>query len=168
MLMFECDFERSVCGWQNVTESNQTFQLDWFRHKGSTYSRMTGPSQDRHGPDGHYIYVESSRSRFGDLAQLLSPSLVSSDTGYCVEFYYHKYGRWNGNLTMFLVPEGGTRQQLWEVLGNQGDSWHYQAVNISSEQAVQDFKIMFEASVDGFSGDAALDDLKIHKSLCGT
>ncbi|KAK3782349.1 hypothetical protein RRG08_027897 [Elysia crispata] len=166
--LFDCDFEFDFCGWRNSTESNQTFQLDWRRHKGSTYTPYTGPSRDRSDPDGYYLYVESSRTQIGDLARLISPSLESSSSGYCVEFYYHMYGQKSGNLTMYIEPEGGARQQLWQARGNQGNNWLPRAVNISSSQAAHQFRILFEAGLAGSTGDVALDDFKIHKSLCGS
>ncbi|GFR95685.1 MAM and LDL-receptor class A domain-containing protein 1 [Elysia marginata] len=167
-LWFDCNFENDVCGWKNSSVANQTFQLDWRRHKGNTATPGTGPSRDRSHADGYYLYVESSRTLVGDLAHLVSPSMESSSTGYCVGFYYHMYGDKSGNLTMFIEPEGGTKQQLWKIIGDQGDSWHNQQVNISSAQASQTFKILFEAALAGSTGDIALDDFTISKSLCGS
>lgn len=167
-LWFDCDFEGDVCGWRNSSVPNQTFPVYWRRHQGGTDTPLTGPTSDRNDPDGYYLYVESSRTITGDLARIESPTMEVSTTGYCVEFYYHMYGQMSGNLTMFLEPEGGTRQQLWKIQGDQGNRWRFQHVDLSSAQSAQKFKILFEASLSGSTGDVALDNLKITHSICGS
>ncbi|GFO38073.1 MAM and LDL-receptor class a domain-containing protein 1 [Plakobranchus ocellatus] len=166
--LFNCDFERDVCGWRNVSVPGQNFELSWVRHSGGTDTPNTGPTRDRTEYDGHYLYVESSRTLSGDLARLVSPNLERSSTGVCVKFWYHMYGQLSGTLTMYVQHGNNSRHEVWRTQGDKGEDWNPQNVNISSIHTDQDFTILFEAALQGSTGDVAIDDLSIQHSLCGS
>ncbi|XP_059174660.1 MAM domain-containing glycosylphosphatidylinositol anchor protein 1-like [Physella acuta] len=164
-LQVNCSFTHSLCGWVNAPAPGDI--LDWTRHRGETETPDTGPLSDRLGPNGYYVYVESSRTTLGDMARLVSPTIRSSLTGYCFTFWYHMYGRTVGNLTVSSQSSNGRETVLWSKLGDQGNSWHSGYINITSNiTSSQSFKIVFEATMVGFSGDVAIDDVSLQESLC--
>ncbi|CAG5119549.1 unnamed protein product, partial [Candidula unifasciata] len=116
---------------------------------------------------GFYLYVESSRTIVGDTARVISPTVNSSPAGHCLLFWYHMYGDSTGNLTVSYLTNMGREEVLWSMTGDQGNEWRSQHVNITSTGGYS-FNIIFEATVAGFMGDVAIDDISIQNSLCGS
>lgn len=160
---FNCSFTHDLCGWVNAPTPGD--MLDWTRHRGETDSPETGPTSDRLSPTGYYVYVESSRTIAGDKARLVSPTIRHSSSGYCLQFWYHMYGRTSGNLTVLSQSVIGQEVILWSRQGDQGSVWRFQMVNITNTGG-RDFNVIFEATMAGFTGDVAIDDVGIHESLC--
>lgn len=72
-----CNFDqKNTCGWIDDTTSN----LKWTLNKGSTSSSDTGPTFDVSG-SGYYIYLETSGTKEGDKARILSPMINSTLAG---------------------------------------------------------------------------------------
>ncbi|XP_055876552.1 MAM and LDL-receptor class A domain-containing protein 1-like isoform X1 [Biomphalaria glabrata] len=160
---FNCSFTEDFCGWVNAPTPGD--MLDWTRHRGETDTSDTGPESDRLSPGGYYVYVESSRTIIGDTARLVSPTVSYSPSGYCLQFWYHMYGRTSGNLTVYTQTDIGQETILWSASGNQGNDWRSFNANITNTHG-RDFNVIFQATMAGFTGDIAIDDISIQKSLC--
>ena len=50
--MLDCNFDKDYCNWTNAWSSAPSFK--WYRHKGPTPSRNTGPSGDHGTNNGKY------------------------------------------------------------------------------------------------------------------
>ena len=89
---------------------------------------------------GHYVYIETSApARPGFQARLISESL-SYATHSCVTFYYHMYGSTIGTLRLWAQLQGTSNPlPLWELSGNQGNSWMKGQVMIPKQQS--DFQV---------------------------
>jgi len=55
----------------------------------------------------------------GESASLVSPSIQSNGNATCLVFYYHLYGHSIGSLRVKVGD-----QILWQLSGNQGNSWY--------------------------------------------
>ncbi|PIK45149.1 hypothetical protein BSL78_17989 [Apostichopus japonicus] len=161
----DCDFEtKGICGWQQVQEPVDDF--DWTVISGSTTSTNTGPSKDHtlNSAQGHYAFIESSSPNLsGDFAQLLSPIF----TGYqnrCLEFFYHMYGSDSGDLTVYRRVEDFSLETVFAETDNKGDVWRKGLATLSDGVSVYD--LIIEATVGGFYGDIAIDDVRIFDGNC--
>ncbi|XP_013393210.1 MAM and LDL-receptor class A domain-containing protein 2-like, partial [Lingula anatina] len=156
----KCDFEKDVC---NYTQDN-TDQFDWTRKSGSTSSSITGPTNDHtYGtPAGSYMYVESSSPRVqGDIARLITTSMAVGSSDSCIQFWYHMYGADTGSLRVY---KDTTANKLWELSGDQGNSWQRAEVDVP---AGAPYKIIFEAvRGTGYRGDTAIDDVVVTTGKC--
>ncbi|XP_020893748.1 MAM domain-containing glycosylphosphatidylinositol anchor protein 1 [Exaiptasia diaphana] len=99
----------------------------------------------------------------GQTAYLVSPEVAPSNSSHCLSFFYHMYGRTMGSLTVNIKD----RQQnsvLSTITGNQGNSWHYKEVTITS---LRTYQIVF-VGVRGEShlSDIAIDNIKFKKAPC--
>lgn len=47
-----CDFDKDYCNWTNVWSTSPSFK--WYRHKGPTPSRNTGPGGDHGTGNGKF------------------------------------------------------------------------------------------------------------------
>lgn len=86
-----CDFETDeICGYVNDVSAT----IKWIRTTSQTSTPSTGPSFDHtlQTSQGHYMYIESSFSREGEKARLISPKITPNFGGVCVTFWYHCYG----------------------------------------------------------------------------
>lgn len=68
---------------------------------------------------GFYFFVEASDRFKGEVARLESPRIQGNGKPTCMVFYYHLYGQ---SVDTLRVKVGG--QVLWEISGNQGNSWY--------------------------------------------
>eukprot|EP00795_Rhopilema_esculentum_P012712 gene12712-3431_t len=161
----ECEFESpDICGYtQDLSDD-----FDWTRATANTSSSRTGPPADHtYGTAfGHYMHIEASYPRVpGDRAVMESPAYPATIGGKCVEFYYHMYGADMGTLRMFLRKGGRIdRTPVWTLSGDQGNVWHRGSFTVQTDQIWQ---IVFEGiRGGGYTSDAAIDDVKIHKGPC--
>ena len=104
---WSCNFDGGMCGINQPTNDD----FDWQRHTGYTPSAQTGPIADISG-GGYYMYIEgSSPQKTGNAAVMETPSF-SSDTDYCLSFYYHMWGasadmpQAVGSLTVYMMQSG--------------------------------------------------------------
>ena len=156
-----CNFDNGLCSWVQ----SQNDQFDWSLSNSTTGTRGTGPSSDHTRPGrGSYAYIEASApQRRGDIAMLTTPWLSPTDsTGYCLTFYYHMFGSQIGNLTLSLVTPT-TMQTFWSVQGPHGDQWRQASRTIVSNE---EYTLYFQASVGGYQGDIAIDDILTRRGAC--
>lgn len=79
---------------------------------------------------GFYIYIETSRPRkVGDKAILTLKG--ANRRSICFSFYYHMYGKYINSLNIY-----NGRQLIWNMKGEQGNSWKKAEVSISGDYNV--------------------------------
>ena len=102
------------------------------------------------------VMVKGTRSN-------LTSVMYPPTSGRCFQFWYHMYGSAMGKLQLFLLQKKG-ENILWSELGDHGDKWINQTVEISSSTT---YHIRFTAT-DGrsYRGDMALDNLFFSKGSC--
>ena len=160
-----CDFEKGTCTYTN-TKTGDDF--DWLRAQGGTSSRFTGPTVDHTlgTRSGHYMYIETSAPRVnGDKARFLSQTFPPTNNSACMSFYYHMYGAEIGKLSVILLTNTSadsatTEAMLWQVTGDNGNSWNQGQVNIPQQYTAIPYQIVFEGvRGTGYRGDIGLDDI---------
>ncbi|XP_013382844.1 uncharacterized protein LOC106153451 [Lingula anatina] len=155
-----CDFQTDFCGWSNAVSQDN---FDWTRHSWATSTVYTGPSYDHTlmNNQGKYIYTEASVPRqSGNRAVLRSQIFTVS--GLCkMRFFYHMYGNNMGNLSVSVQNRDRLTQvvQKWSMAGNQGDRWHFAAVDLRTT-GIARFRVLLVGTVTGFPrSDIAVDDV---------
>ncbi|XP_070566390.1 MAM and LDL-receptor class A domain-containing protein 1-like [Ptychodera flava] len=160
-----CDFEKSICFWQNELSTDD---FDWTRQSGATSSLDTGPSIDHTTGTsaGYYVYIETSAPRvIGEEADFVSELLdATSANGTCLHFWYHMYGPTVGTLQVIVRPVTGSQMTIWAQSGDQGDQWLEGQVRIDS---TYQYRVVFVGTVgSSFTGDIALDDITFDDAPC--
>ncbi|XP_068733580.1 uncharacterized protein [Montipora capricornis] len=150
-----CNFDTWYCRWDNGPGSPASFK--WTRQFGPTPSIHTGPSRDHTSGMGYYIFTEASGRLNGDVARLISPKIQSNGNATCMVFYYHLYGQSMGSLRVKVQD-----RVLWQISGNQGNSWYKAAVPLIFDGI---YTVTFE-SVIGASAfsDIAVDDVEFQEN----
>ncbi|XP_078483559.1 MAM and LDL-receptor class A domain-containing protein 1-like isoform X2 [Ciona intestinalis] len=157
-----CTFEVNQCGWND----DDTADITWIRHSGSTTSSVTGPSSG-YGGTGYYMYVESSSpTKTGDVARLLSSKQdAGSLDPKCLVFYYHMYGSTMGTMNVY-IKYGSTlpTKPIWTNSGDAGNAWIYSAINFTPES---NFQVAFEGVVgSSYTSDMAIDEISLYDGNC--
>ncbi|KFO21631.1 hypothetical protein H920_16983, partial [Fukomys damarensis] len=134
----QCNFENGICNWEQDTEDD----FDWTRNQGPTSTINTGPMKDHTvgTAQGHYLYIESSEPQvFQNNAVLLSPVFSATDPKGCTfRLYYHMFGKRIYSLAVYQRVWSNTKGKLlWQIFGNQGNSWMRKLLSISSGQPFQ-------------------------------
>lgn len=80
---------------------------------------------------GFYLYVESSLTRPGQRAELVSPWTPARRGGQCLKFYYTMYGNTMGSLAIKLQLSNGKNWLIFYKHGNQGKGWKKGMGNIN-------------------------------------
>ncbi|XP_076365615.1 uncharacterized protein LOC143254397 [Tachypleus tridentatus] len=169
-----CSFDEDLC---DLHQGNND-DFDWTRHKGQTPTRNTGPKSDHTTYNltgavqgsGYYLYIETSNPRRAyQTARLMTPWLNTSQTGFCLTFWYHMHGKSVGTLQAFLhrSKRNGQLEEtlLFKETGNHGDIWLQSAINIPVNNT--EIRVAFEGVVgDDVFGDISLDDIVIERNLC--
>ncbi|CAH1772368.1 unnamed protein product [Owenia fusiformis] len=153
----ECSFEDAyICGYRKLSKDT-----NWERRKGNTPTSNTGPFVDNTfgNSSGHYLYIESSDTKRGDQAVVLSP-YYNRTTRTCLQFYYHMHGNDIGQLRVHVhFPP----MSLWYLKGNHGNRWRLGQITLDPGI----FQIGFEATAeDGIYGDLAIDDVTLLDGDC--
>ncbi|KAL9986065.1 hypothetical protein ACROYT_G000134 [Oculina patagonica] len=150
-----CDFDQGLCfGWRQSNSDD----FDWTWHTRSTPSLNTGPDYDHTSGSGSYMYIETSSTRYGDIAKL-EFSVPSSDIVKlsCLKFYYHMYGDTINTLNVY-----NENTTIFTSLGNQGNEWLMAKLTMILQS-----KITFEGiSGDSYTGNIAIDDVSIVSGIC--
>ncbi|XP_013393211.1 MAM and LDL-receptor class A domain-containing protein 1 [Lingula anatina] len=158
-----CDFETDTCTWSNGASDD----FDWIRRQGVTPSQGTGPSVDhtKGTAAGYYVFIEaSSPRRPGDRAVFSSQSFNPHANARCLRFWFHMLGNHVGTLRVSLSVNG-LDSSLWQLSGNQSNSWKQASVPIAPQKSA--YKVTIEGIVgQGFQGDIALDDIQISYRTC--
>ena len=137
--------------------------FDWLVDGGGTGSSNTGPSDDI-SKGGQYIYTEASGSlcRNGNEAMLQSECLlIDAPAGSChLSFYYHMYGTDINELRLEVSTDAGINwTQLWSEVGNQGDTWWRNYIDLSAyNNKIATFRFV-SIGGSGIRGDMALDEI---------
>ena len=150
----------SYCGLWKDDDSN--VQFDWTRSiQPSTPSRSTGPSSAACG--AKYMFIEASSPRVpGDAARLKSVG-VNLKSGATLSFQYHMLGGSVGTLTV-SVMQSGVAQVIFTKGGNSVDNtWRTAEVLLDQFgfSSTTSAEITIEATVAGWQGDIAIDDVKL-------
>ncbi|CAH1231916.1 MALRD1 [Branchiostoma lanceolatum] len=158
-----CTFElSSICGYrQDIHDS-----AEWTWHQGQTGTSNTGPGFDHTlgTAQGHYMYFEASSIDPGVTARLLSPTLPiiplsSSQTSYCLKFWYHMYGLHIGTLIVKRIESGGSEVSLWSLSDEQGNFWQQGQLPFDG---TTEYAVVFEAvRGSSYRGDIAIDDVDV-------
>ncbi|XP_013397768.1 MAM and LDL-receptor class A domain-containing protein 1-like [Lingula anatina] len=158
-----CDFETDTCTWSNGASDD----FDWIRRQGVTPSQGTGPSVDhtKGTAVGYYVFIEaSSPRRPGDRAVFSSQSFNSHANARCLRFWFHMLGNHVGTLRV-SQSVNGLDSSLWQLSGNQSNSWKQASVPIAPQKSA--YKLTIEGIVgQGYQGDIALDDIQISYRTC--
>lgn len=76
---------------------------------------------------GYYLLAEAS-GNLNKKTKITSPFFPPGK--YCIEFYYHMFGRDMGRMWMKLLLDG-TRKTIWEQHGDQSDKWMREQIQLS-------------------------------------
>ncbi|PAA80981.1 hypothetical protein BOX15_Mlig025956g4, partial [Macrostomum lignano] len=163
-----CTFEAddSMCGYySNPISGNFT----WRRQQGPTQTKNTGPSVDRttQTSNGHYALASAAGIASGLATKLISPLHHPLRSVGCVRFFYHMYGAQMGTLRVRTkVEQNGESDPIFELSGNQGDTWFMGSASLEGLSAGS-WVLIFEAEVgSGILSDIALDDVVVSEKPC--
>jgi hypothetical protein len=124
-------YETNPNTWENVLGDDD---IDWTRQSGSTPSSSTGPTAAQDG--SYYYFTESSVNGTGfpnKTAILSGPCFdLTGESSAQLSFYYHMYGSSMGSLVLEASTDGTNWTSLWNLSGDQGNSWQQATVNLSS------------------------------------
>ncbi|XP_077865040.1 MAM and LDL-receptor class A domain-containing protein 2-like [Saccoglossus kowalevskii] len=161
---YDCTFEEDFCTWK---QDNETDDFDWTRHKGSTPTSHTGPKIDHTlgTSQGYYLYIEANSVDDSESGRLISDVLPpTTNTGSCLQFWYHMLGSRVGDLNVYVRDAYGTETKIWTRTGTQADEWRYGQRDLHMKST---YKIIFEATrITHQRSDIAIDDLSLHSGAC--
>lgn len=109
------------------------------------------------------MYIDASGRKRGDKARLLTPQMQKTRAK-CLEFWYHMYGSGVGSLQLYKKTGRAVGARIWSKSGNQGDEWLITQVSVWSPRRA--FRLSFEGTVGGSTGDIAIDDVQILDGKC--
>ncbi|XP_071341063.1 MAM and LDL-receptor class A domain-containing protein 1 isoform X4 [Trachinotus anak] len=158
-----CDFEGGdTCGWRCVNSSlvpNHAFHWSPDQgesiHDGEQYHR---PINDHTlgGPEGWYMYADSSNGNYGQTTDLLTPVISSTGPQCTLVFWYHMSGFTVGSLQVLLKYRNITHV-VWSQTGNQGNKWRRGEVFLGLSN---NFQVVFRAKRGiSYMGDVVIDDV---------
>ena len=75
----------------------------------------------------------------GNVARLESPKIRSNGNATCMVFYYHLYGLFIGSMRVKVGD-----QVLWELSGNQGNSWYKATVPLNFDGKYRVLRILVQ------------------------
>ena len=79
---------------------------------------------------GYYLYMESTGTRAGARADLVSPWIAAKSGGQCFKFFYTMYGKTMGSLAVNLELSNGKSWYIFYKKGDQGMDWKKGTGNI--------------------------------------
>ncbi|XP_055358421.1 zonadhesin, like [Betta splendens] len=135
-----CDFDTitELCGWSSHIDNPNMMGFDQWN--GPTETEGTGPSDDFSKPGlGLFMLLDSTEAVPGVSSQIRSPLLTPSSGCLDLTFHYYMYGT---STTMELrvhtmSPGGNLGPILFQLKGNQGQSWKPATVQYLGTTAVQ-------------------------------
>ncbi|MEO1054584.1 MAG: S8 family serine peptidase [Bacteroidota bacterium] len=154
-------FEGTLGAWSNVGGDD----LNWTVNSDGTPSSGTGPSSATEGTS--YIYVEVSGNGTGyptKRAYLNSPCFdLSGLSSAYFNFSYHMFGSTAmGSLDVEASDDdGATWTSVWNLSGNQGDSWQSVSIDLSSYTGGSIQLRLNTLSGTTWQGDIAVDDVSL-------
>lgn len=160
-------FKGTFCNWANQNGQDYS-ELLW--------SLNVKPNTTTHKikPEGaldtkRFIYLEDFGNTLpkGAKRRITSKTIAApTERGYCLSFYYHMFGSYIGNLTVFIINEK-TKTELSAFFrdGSQADKWLPASISMNLASLNYDFQIAFEATYDmDVSGIIAIDEIKLSTS----
>lgn len=142
--------------------------IGWFANEGETGSADTGPATDASG-SGKYIYMEASGFAAGDQAVLGTDCLdLTNAESLSLAFFYHMYGAGIGSLSVDIVDENGTSNNVFlqegQVQTSSAEEWE-PALLVLDEYVGGVVEMFFTGTIgtmpEAFQCDIAMDDISI-------
>ncbi|XP_012586720.1 PREDICTED: MAM and LDL-receptor class A domain-containing protein 1 [Condylura cristata] len=154
-----CNFEITSENWTTACGLIQDSQddLDWAI--GSRTENLSPDSDHTPGSGQNFLYVNSSGSKEGYTARIITSQYFPASLGICtVRFWFYMVDPRNeGILKVYIIEEFGLNILVWSSIGNTRTSWMYGHVSLSSNSP---FKVAFEADLSGMDYIfTALDDI---------
>lgn len=141
--------------FQNVDDDK-----NWRYRQGPTPTPNTGPPAAASGQK--YMYMEANQMAPGDLVKLTSPCFDFSDViSPYFEFKYHMMGVHSGSLVVQASTNNYVFETLWQITGEQGESWQTQNIDLSEFIGETLILRMVAIRAGGSKGDIAIDGLKV-------
>ncbi|CAH1777783.1 unnamed protein product [Owenia fusiformis] len=127
-------------------------QANFVRRKGKSTTANSGPDADHTmgNKKGTYMFIDTEaealkyRSSRLRAAMLQTPTIPTSKTGYCIQFWYHMYGSEQQTFNVYAKVKNGLGYPIYSKKGDQGDTWRLGEVTITSEYSRRPFEIVFE------------------------
>ncbi|XP_067417544.1 apical endosomal glycoprotein [Emydura macquarii macquarii] len=152
-----CNFETGLCGWYQ----DQRADLEWVRGPG------LGLGSDHTTGTGYFLSVDLSAQRAWGLgARLVTYPQDPPTREQCLSFWYRLHGPQIGTLNLKIQHDGEPETVLWTTTGAHGSMWHLGFTTLR-RQALQRYRLVFEALRDGYLGEMALDDITVRAGACG-
>ncbi|XP_039362911.1 apical endosomal glycoprotein [Mauremys reevesii] len=152
-----CNFETGLCGWYQ----EQSGGFEWARGTG------LGLGSDHTTGTGYFLSVDlSAQSTWGLSARLITYPQDPPTREQCLSFWYRLDGPQSGTLNLKIQHDGEPETVLWTQTGSHGSTWHLGFATLS-RQALQRYRLIFEALRDGYLGNMALDDVTVRAGACG-
>ncbi|XP_011615049.1 neuropilin-1a-like [Takifugu rubripes] len=170
-IWFACNFDfSSYCGWTAETGMGAT----WLIHPGGGSAGHRGPTFNRTGGRGNFVYMQISESNLPSktgedddrekIARLASVPIPAPDSDLCMSFWYHMFGEHAGTLYVKLRTEGEEDQVHWLARGHQGSQWKEGRVLLP--HASFSYQVILEGVADKRStGHIAMDNIQIIDGL---
>ncbi|XP_074916785.1 apical endosomal glycoprotein [Chelonoidis abingdonii] len=156
-LELSCNFEMGFCGWYQ----DQSDDFEWARGTG------LGLGSDHTTGTGYFLSVDlSAQSTWGLSARLITYPQDPPTREQCLSFWYRLDGPQSGTLNLKIQHDGEPETVLWTQTGSHGSTWHLGFATLS-RQALQRYRLIFEALRDGYLGNMALDDVTVRAGACG-
>lgn len=152
-------------GWYNLPNGAGD-DIDWRTFENATGSVNTGPSADHTSGSGKYIYLEGSGPCTNSTARLYSPCIdMTGLNQVAMSFWYHAYGSGIGELHVDAISDGVLYEDIMTpVVGDQGDQWFYQSVDLSQFSNTQLVVVIRGSTGGNYFSDLAIDDINIELS----
>lgn len=146
------DLESDFGNWSNAGGDD----FDWTRKTGSTGSTNTGPTSAHAG--SYYVYTEASSPNFPSKRAILESDDLSLFGIESISFWYHFYGSTMGTIDLEYY-DGSSWTSVWSLTGDQGNSWQYQLIDLSSYNID---KLRFNAVTgSNYYSDFSLDNINL-------
>lgn len=151
-------FENTFGAWRQNTGDD----FDWITLSGATPSANTGPTIANDG--SYYAYMEASNPNSPNKRAILeSPCFDLTSIPFPeLTFMYHMYGSDMGELEVEVSIGGGNWVSIWTKVGDQGDGWFSEAIDLSTYTTASDLRIRFNGvtGID-WGSDIAIDAVAI-------
>ncbi|XP_061190086.1 uncharacterized protein LOC133197926 [Saccostrea echinata] len=134
----------------------------WFRRKGQTPSKGTGPSAAFEGQ--FYFYFEATNRTEGDRYGFTDKGILFKNNTYCLLFYLNMNGRDMGRFSVYTTKYNIISEQIVSIGRDLGNGWYIISVNIQLEPETH---IVIEATRGSSDlSDIAIDDVTLMPHPC--
>ncbi|XP_036044862.1 MAM and LDL-receptor class A domain-containing protein 1 [Onychomys torridus] len=145
-----CNFETASGDWMagcGLTQDPED-DLDWAIGSTIPTEPLNQDSDHTPGSGRHFLYVNSSVSKEGSTARILTSQFFPASLGMCnVRFWFYMVDPWiMGILKVYIIEESGLNILMWSMIQNKNTGWTYAHVPFSSYSP---FKVAFEADLGG-------------------